>query len=500
MILRSIRFRIIFWNMALLTLAFLVCGILAYHSFKFNLYRNIDDLLMSRAVGVTESIDTYWETEKQEALNYGINTNIFSKINNINFVKIARHWVENSSNDPQLLNIIIQIFDNQGKLIVSSTDLPRTPYPLPIPIETIDPKTGKLQDIAITLAGDKHIMARTFIIPIKENNKIAYTIRLMTPLSDVNNQLSWLKMILFGFLPLIIFLVGIAGAFLARVSLRPVELMTTDINRIASHNLHERIDVPRSHDEIQRLAETFNAMLTRIDDHLVAQQKFIQDLSHEIKTPLTIIRGSMEVALKKERSPERYEALLKSSLEQIASITRIVESLLVLARFENNDMALQINKLDLNDLVRTSLAEIQVLSDAKGITTKLVEDDAIEIEGDAFQLRSCLLNLLDNAVKYTPEGQSITVTTQKSATSAAIEITDTGIGIDPESLPHIFERFYRAEHAGIKERGFGIGLSLVKSVVTAHQGDIQVASRMNEGTTFHMNLPLKQGPSTSHKK
>ncbi|MBF0330379.1 MAG: HAMP domain-containing protein [Candidatus Omnitrophica bacterium] len=492
MIFRSIRFKIISWNIALLTLAFLVCGILAYHSFKFNLYRNMDDLLMSRAVGVTESIDTYWETERQEALNDGVRTGAFSKINNINFVKIAQHWVENRSSDPQLLNMIIQIFDSYGKMIVSSAEVPDWSHSLSLPAETINPKSGRFENITLSLNSDKPIDVRTFTIPIREDNKVAYTVRLMTPMSDVDRQLSWLRMILFGFLPLIIFLIGIAGAFLARVSLHPIDQMTTDINRITSHNLHDRIDVPRSNDEIQRLAETFNSMLIRIDEHLIAQQKFIQDLSHEIKTPLTIIRGSLEVALKKERSAERYEALLKDTLEQVANITRIVESLLILARFENHDVALQVTLINLNELIRTALAEIQPLCDAKGILTEYIENDAVELEGDALQLRSALLNLLDNAVKYTPAGHTITVMVRQASGGAKIEIKDTGIGIDAASLPHIFERFYRAEHAGIKERGFGIGLSLVRSVIIAHEGHIDVTSRLNEGTTFSVSLPLKQ--------
>ena len=489
MIFRSIRFKIILWNAALLTLALVICGTVAYKSMKWNLYRNLDDLLTSRAVGISESIETYWEMEKQAALEQGVRPNTFSKINNINFTKIARHWVEAESNKPELLNIIVQIFDNHGELLVSSADFSRWPGIAALPPQHAEQKNGYFKDISIKVNNGPGMEVRSFVIPVQENRRTAYTIRLITPLSDVNTHLLQLRIILFCILPLIIILTGIVGVFLARISFYPVDQMITAINRITSKNLRSHIDVPPTRDEIQRLAETFNAMLDRIDSDFLAQQRFLQDISHEIKTPLTIMRGSMDVALKKPRPGERYEKILQDSLEQIARITSIVETLLVLAWFDNHEVTLQIKPFVLNDLAKRIIDEIRVLADAKNIRMDCLETGPVEIEADEAQIKNLFLNLLDNAVKYTPDGGKITVTLDQNERSALIEIKDTGIGIAPQDIPHVFDRFYRADGAGIKEKGFGLGLSLVRSIVESHQGTISVVSQGSGGAVFSIVLP-----------
>ncbi|NTV30065.1 MAG: HAMP domain-containing protein [Candidatus Omnitrophica bacterium] len=497
MLLRSIRFKIILWNIALLTLVFIVCGTLAYKSLKWNLYRNLDDLLSSRAYGVTESIDTYWEMEKSAAARQGILTATFSKVDNANFIKIARHWVEAESGNPELLNIVVQIFDGRGRPLVASADLSRWRTSTGLPVQALPREGGSFDNIAIDIQHGNRLEARSFVIPVRENGQTAYIVRLITPLSDVNAHLLQLRLILFCVLPLIIFLTGIVGAFLARVSLSPLHSMINDINRITARNLHSHVDVPRTHDEVQRLAETFNSMLDRIHADFLTQQRFIQDMSHEIKTPLTIMRGSMEVALKKVRSQERYEKLMQDSLEQIARLSGIVEALLVLARFDNREVTLQLGSFDLAGLAERSMDELRVLAEAKGIQMERFGDAPVELEADESQIKILLLNLLDNAIKYTPPGGRIAVALKLAGDSARLEVRDTGIGIGPDDLPHVFERFYRAEGPASKEKGFGLGLSLVKSIVDTHRGIISVTSRLQEGTIFTVLLPLRAADSVA---
>ena len=297
-------------------------------------------------------------------------------------------------------------------------------------------------------------------------------------------------MILFGLLPLIIFFTGIGGAFLAKISLAPVDQMITTINCITSQNLRTRITIPNSKDEIQRLAETFNSMLSRIDNYFFAQQQFIQDISHEIKTPLTIIRGGVEVGLKKIRSPEKYETILENTLEEINKITQVIENLLTLAKFDNREISLQIKKFHLNDLMKDVLSEITILAEAKNLQIEFTENALIDIEADESQIKSLLLNLLDNAVKYTPAQGKIVVTLNKKDSLASIAIQDSGIGIAEKDLPHIFDRFYRADPSRHSEKGFGLGLSMVKSITETNKGVISVESQINKGTTFSILLPL----------
>lgn len=490
MIFRSIRFKIIFWNAILLTLALVVCGTLAYKSLKWNLYRNLDDLLMSRATGIRASVETYWEIEKQEALDKGVHPGAFSKINNINFTRIARHWVEVESDKPELLNIIVQIFDGQGTLLVSSADAAKWPGIVPLSPSLRVPIDGRFEDVHIATRPGQQVNMRSFIIPVHESGQIAYTIRLITPLSDVMAHLVQLKVILFCVLPLVILVIGIVGVFLAGVSFDPVSRMIVAINRITSKNLRTHIDVPATGDEIERLATTFNAMLDRVNDDFLARQRFIQDISHEIKTPLTIMRGSMEVALKKARDQQRYEKILQDSLEQIARMTRIVETLLVLARFDNHEVALQIGRFDLHETARRVMEDIRVLADEKHIVMDCRAAIPVEIEADEAQIKNLLLNLLDNAVKYTPVGGAVSLSIGSHGAMACLEIKDTGIGIADKDIPHVFERFYRADGPGIREKGFGLGLSLVKSIVVAHHGRISIACPSQGGTVLSIQLPL----------
>ncbi len=489
MIFRSIRFRIILWNIGLLAVSLIILGALAYNSFKFTLLRDLDNLLASRAIGVAGSIDTYWETEQQDNPEGSLASTPPSKIDDINFARITRHWIQTRSNDPRQLNMITQVFDDQGKLLVSSMDLQGS-YDIPLLANAFSQQENRFDTLLIQLPDGKRLEARACTIPVWEGGYLAYIVRLITPLNEARDQLAKLRVILFGLLPLIILATGIAGAFLARISLTPVDQMIKDINRITSRNLRTRIDVPRSGDEIQRLAETFNAMLTRLDDHLLAQQRLIQDMSHEIKTPLTIMRGGMEVALKRPRPPERYEELLRNNLEEIERITFLVNNLLILARFDSHEMPLQMERVVLNDLVRATTAEAGILAEAAGIRIILNGTDPLTVDGDTTQLRSLFLNLLDNAVKYTSTGGLITVSITQTQTHAVIRVEDNGIGIGPAELPHIFERFFRAERSRAKAKGFGLGLSMARSIAESHLGTISAKSVAGTGSVFTVTLPL----------
>jgi len=219
------------------------------------------------------------------------------------------------------------------------------------------------------------------------------------------------------------------------------------------------------------------------------RREFVANVSHELKTPLTILKGEFEVISKKVRSQEEYEMVLKSGLEEIDKIAKLVDNLLMLASFESRKILPERKKLDLNLLIQGVVNSMRGLADKKGIRLTLHSRDSLVVNGDEHALKQLFLNLLDNAVKYTPAKGLVTVDLEREGKNATIRVRDTGVGIPDTELGRIFDRFYRAEHSKAGP-GFGLGLSIVKSVVDSHKGSIRVDSRVGTETVFVIKLPL----------
>jgi len=489
MIFKTIRFKIIFWYTLALTIIISLFSIFLYSNFKNNIYGDLDDLLQSKAQGIADSIDTYWETEKLDALRAGIKQDVFSKINNINFIKIAQRWVKEKSNDPKLINIIVQIFDAGGDNIASSKNIPSIAVLSKETLKFVLKGNGHFDNLNIELPDGRTLSFRELTVPVIENNKVAYIVQTISPLAQTDSTLNRLKFILLLLLPAAIFLTSIVGLFLAEFTLRPLKKIIKTVRQITAENLKSRVDLPDTKDEIKKLADTFNGMLEKLDKSFSSHQQFIHDMSHELRTPLTILKGELEVTLKKVRSQKEYESILHSSLEEMNKISRIIENLLMLARFDNKDVSLKIKPLDLNQSIQNILDDIKILLEQKVIQINFSGQESIILEADESQLRQAILNILDNAIKYTAQNCKIFVTTEKSSNTAKIKISDTGIGIAKENLPFIFDRFYRVDKSR-NTNGFGLGLSITKSIIETHKGKIEVESQPNQGTTFTISLPL----------
>jgi signal transduction histidine kinase len=237
------------------------------------------------------------------------------------------------------------------------------------------------------------------------------------------------------------------------------------------------------------LADTFNEMLARLEKAFSSQQQFIQDISHELKTPLTVLRGELEVTLKKSRSAEEYAVVLRSCLEEIDKIRRIVENLLILAKLDTKGAPAETKPVDLCALLDKVTEHLKVLAEQKSIALNTVAPESVSMKGHETQLRRLFVNLVDNAIKYTPPKGKVVVSLKKDNDLAVAEISDTGQGIPADELPYIFDRFYRVDKARTSE-GFGLGLSIARSIAQAHKGDIKVRSHEGLGTTFTVFLPL----------
>ncbi len=487
MFFKTIRFQIVLWYMLILSVTLFLLGLVLYHNFSHKLKRDMDDLLRSRAQGIADSIDTYWETERLNT-DRDASVQAFSKQGNINFLKIAQRWVDEKTMDPSLIDLSVHIFDAHGTPVASSRNILLPPLSVGI-LQNIFKGKGRYDDWKIDLTPGKPTALRVFTIPVFENNAIAYVVQVASPLLAMRAALHNLSLLLFLLLPLTVVLTGIAGAFLAKVALKPVNQMIDTIHQITAENLKLRIEVPNSKDEIQALAVTFNEMIIRLDESFSSQKQFMEDISHELKTPLAVLKGELEVTLKKARSATEYETILVSSLEEVNRLVRIVENLLTLARFDTKTVTLHKEPLDLNDLAAIALDDIRVLAEQKKIALNVRAQGSLFFNGDRNQIRRLMLNLLDNAIKYTANGGTISVDLSEANHLIKIEIVDTGIGIPAEELPRIFDRFYRVDKSR-SSSGFGLGLSIAKSIVEAHEGRIEVKAASPQGSVFTIFLPL----------
>lgn len=338
--------------------------------------------------------------------------------------------------------------------------------------------------------------ARILYVPAVHHQH-KYVVILIAPLSSVETSLSNLRLIIFTAIPFTLLLASVVGWLFSKRAYAPVNELVIKTNTITAEKLHSRLRVSDADDEISHLAETLNDMIERLEQSFNTLKQFTSDASHELRTPLTIIRGEIEVALKKQREVIEYESILKNNLEEVKRLQNIVEGLLTLSQYENNRVAIHEEIMNLNDVVIESLTKSRVFAEKKGIKLilKLEEENpgAILIKGDSTKLLNVFLNIFDNAVKYSDENSEIYCYTgrTKKAEFAFVTIKDEGIGIPEDALKNIFERFYREDSSRTRGESYslGLGLSIVKAVVEAHNGRIEVKSEDKKGSAFTVFLP-----------
>lgn len=324
-----------------------------------------------------------------------------------------------------------------------------------------------------------------------------YFIRLGYSLETLQNAIRRTLILLGIAIPLVLLLGSYGGLLLANQALRPVDRMTRAAEQIAAGDLSERVPEPAQMDEMGRLAVTFNDMIARLQAAFERQKQFTSDASHELRTPLAVMRGDIEITLRRERSNEEYKRALTSNLEEIMRLSRLVEDLLTLARGDTGRIELRCEPVDLNDICRRMAEYIAPLADQRDQTLTYeppprAEAAPVMVSADLLRVKQLLLNLLDNAIKYTGRRGRVALGLKTEGKVAVITVADTGRGIPPEDLPHIFERFFRrsAKTADRTAAGFGLGLSIVKWIVDSHGGRIEAKSEVGKGTEFTVRLPL----------
>jgi heavy metal sensor kinase len=299
-----------------------------------------------------------------------------------------------------------------------------------------------------------------------------------------------LKLLALG-IPLVCIIAAFGGYLLAGRALRTVEQIAVKAEIITQHNLSERLPVSHSGDELERLSISLNHMITRLDDAFSNSKRFVADASHELRTPLTVIQGELEnLASDPTLSPDTRDRV-GSALEDVERLTKIVGKLFALSRLDAGEAQEEWLQLDLAALASATSDQMTLLAEDKFIKVTCDVEQPVYVMGDRSRLQQVVVNLLDNAVKYTPRGGSINLKVYASGNQGLLEVADTGIGIPSEALPLVFERFFRVDRdraAGAE--GAGLGLAIVRSICIAHGGRVEVESVVGSGTRFLVILPL----------
>lgn len=381
-------------------------------------------------------------------------------------------------------NRYVQITDTDARPIALSRNLSGAVVPIPASAFS----QARLQGSSLVTVNG----IRVAVVPLLLERELGFA-TVAEPLSVIDEGLRRLRRDFFAGVPVVLLLASAGGYFLARKSLAPISSMNQQTQRISAESLSSRLDVTNPRDELGRLGTTINDLLTRLETSFKEQQRFIADASHELRTPLAVLRGETEVALTKTRTIDAYQDSLSLIKDEAERLSRIVEDLFILARQPlDAPAALMKEPLSLNEVVRDCARAAQVLAVCKGVRLKTENDAAsIVLNGDEELLNRMILNLLDNAVKYTLAGGEISIALIKQNQNARIIVRDTGIGIPTVDQLHVFDRFYRVDKARSRALGgAGLGLSIVRWIVDAHGGKIKVQSTPGKGSAFTVELPL----------
>jgi heavy metal sensor kinase len=465
---RSISFRLVAWYAGLLAVIFLLLCALMYFDLRHFLE---NDLRQSQARRSRQIANTLLAHVQQTAEAF--------------VARQTADWY-----DPDVNDRFIRITRADGTLVyLSSAPKDGSFDPAEVPIFPLSSKT-EFSHVQKLSGGNTLLIAG---LNFKSSGNPDYVVEFGSLLDPVESMLNHLFLQMALGLPLAIIIIAVGGYLLLRRALTPVEQITRAAERITQHNLSERLPVASTGDELERLSVSLNRMITRLDDAFQNSKRFVADASHDLRTPLTILRGELESFAEDGRLDSELRDRAGSMLEEVVHLGKIVEQLFTLSRLDAGEAQTEWTRFDLTELVQTTAEQMNLLAEDKGISISCNAGQPLPVEGNRVRLKQVVVNLLDNAIKYTPAEGAIQLRVLAVNGHAVLEVEDNGIGIPSGALPHIFERFYRVDPARSAEsESAGLGLSIVKSICTAHGAEVEVASTPKKGSCFRVKVPLSK--------
>jgi two-component system heavy metal sensor histidine kinase CusS len=456
----SIRFRLTFWYGLVLAAGLIVFAALIWISLRQTLMHEVDQELATRA----HSFELFLRNELAE----------------VPLPPLKEELEEFSTALPSLSYLQLRKLD--GKFAFS------------YPAESSLPQTSRSFSPAVYRNLHWHGHAyRVFDREITARDG-RYSLEIGIPLDTIQHILNLLQTLLVSLIPAVVIVACLGGIWLSRRALRPVDAMTTAARAISIDNLSSRLPVPQTGDELQRLAEVWNAMLGRLEAAINRLSQFAADASHELRTPLAIIQTSAELALRRLRTPEQYRESLREIVAETERMTQLVEDLLFLARTDASSAEMPVEPLNLPEIVQEACSELQGMAEFRRVNVmRHFPNTPVPVKGNKPALRRLFLVLLNNAIKYSEQGGKVSVEVISEPNTREVVIRDFGVGISPQDLPHIFERFYRSDNARTHaDGGHGLGLALAESIARRHNANITVDTSLGKGSEFRVSFAGEQ--------
>jgi heavy metal sensor kinase len=459
--LRSFRTRLAVWYFAIIATSLSVFGIGSWFAIQAGLYHSIDDSLSDRIQGIKQFMSL--------------------QISELSINEIRDEFREHSILGPG--GDLFQVCDERGAWLYRSQPLENNQVPIRPPSQ-LGNETVR-EDIRVAQTPLRMASQRIVV------NGRPYTVQVAAPIGEIIESLERFRWTLAIFIPIVLLASSAGGYLVSRRALKPVDEISTSARSISIHNLSERLLVPETGDELQRLSETLNEMLARLNNAVLRITQFTADASHELRAPVALIRTTAELTLGRRRDPDEYEGAMRDVLVEAERTTHLLDSLLTLARGDSGVDTFDLIPTDVGEAVREAIEESQTFAAGKNIGIEYrIPVAGVEIDGDSHAMRRLFVILIDNAVKYTSPGGNVQITVARTGDRVEAAVADTGIGIAKEDQAQIFDRFWRADKVRSRAAGgAGLGLSIARWIVDQHHGEISVESEPARGSTFRVSFP-----------
>ncbi|GAB4293538.1 MAG: ATP-binding protein [Desulfuromonadia bacterium] len=464
-LLRSIRVVLTLWYSVTLAAILVLYSVFLYLTIRAQLYAKTDQELLQIADSVASSTFDPFRDNPSSALD-----------------QVLKDFL-----GERYAGKMVQLVSNDGKILFTSELLEGAT--LPFDNSLLHSARRGVTEYDTTVTVDMKPI-RFIMVPVLDHGKLVSIVQIGAPLGDEAEFLAGLRVILWLSIPLSIVALGGGGWFLAGRALKPVDDIAQSAELIDDRTLSARLVVVNPDDEIGRLTQAFNRTLDRLEAAFRRTKRFSVDVSHELRTPLTILKGETEVGLRWAKEPGEFREILENNLEEINRMSGIIESLLDLARIEEGRQRISLDPLELSSLVGEVFSRLMPDAVAKGVNLSFEPATDAFIRGDQQRIGQIVTHLVTNGIRFTPSGGRVTLSVETTETSVHLNVMDTGIGIPPEDLPFIFDRFYRVDSSRNRSAGgSGLGLSLVKTLVDAHGAQVVVKSEPGMGSRFTVIFP-----------